>query len=351
MRRFQCIDIICKAWFIPTASNFEWCPESKWNSNTAVIVHWSGLMTMMTNEHFASGCFTQRSHFPHVSTFHLGRPTGTQCHTKERPRWTALYIPSPSHCHHQSEIDKKKHEKTTFASGTPARWKTRAQGSAVWPPHHRRLGLGRALALGPGPSGSCYFEVASKAGAQARMGRATAPEVQPGPEEDAEEEVLIAVSSSMSKLCWGDFLKMHFDWHVLGCFWFFLCILHVVLVCVMIVMLDVETGRRICVYFVLGLRRALQKGFVGSAWKCISFRRNELDRRCRQAKRWWALVSLSWNTHEQTRTNTITQPPCLAQAERSRMNYQSQGRSWRWFQWPMKWRFPALLLGCRIASS
>lgn len=66
---------------------------------------------MMTNEHFASGYFTQRSHFPHVFTFHLGRPTGTQCHTKERPRWTALYIPSPSHCHHQSEIDKKNTKK------------------------------------------------------------------------------------------------------------------------------------------------------------------------------------------------------------------------------------------------
>ena len=140
----------------------------------------------------------------------------------------------------------------------------------------------------------------------------------------------------------------------LACFGMFLVFLvhftPFVLVCVMIVMLDVETGRRICVYFVLGLWRALQKGFVGSAWKCISFRRNELDRRCRQAKRWWALVSLSWNTHEQTRTNTITQqPPCLAQAERSRMNCQSQGRSWRSFQWPMKWRFPALLLGFRIS--
>ena len=33
-------------------------------------------------------------------------------------------------------------------------------------------------------------------------------------------------------------------------------------------MLDIETGRRIFVYFVLGLCGELQKGSVGSAWKC-----------------------------------------------------------------------------------
>ena len=47
---------------------------------------------------------------------------------------------------------------------------------------------------------------------------------------------------------------------------------------VMIAMLHVETGRCIFVLGLGGFWRALQKGFVGSAWECISFRRNELDR-------------------------------------------------------------------------